>query len=486
MAIDKKLITALNQALAGEEEGFNLIYKETYDYVYARCRMIMRNDEDAMELLQETYFAAYRSLDKLTNPDNLFAWLGGIAYNQGMKMFRKKKDELLDENAEGLFDVQENADISTMPGYEMELKETADMIKEIIDELSEPQRAVITAYYYDEMSVTRIAELMDTSPGTIKSRLNYARKYIQKSMEEKEKRLGVRLYASVSAAVFTALSLKISTIHLSEEVAKSGYASICKKAGMTALSGSNLFSSGAGGTITAEQVAAGAAGGGTAAGAAGGGTAAGAAGSGTAAGAIGGGTAAGAAGSGTAAGVAGGGTAAGAAGGGIAVGTAAAGGAGAGITSVIVKVAVVTLLIGGGTAGVVYHHNRTTADESRSVTTESVTEQSDRGQNDGQAKSKEKETSGTDSRTEEDKLTTEEITSETTTTETTTESTTAEEPKTEQTTENVTTETATTQSQQKMEEQPEIESIEQSTQSAPKKEKKAKKEQEVEFDDMEF
>ena len=246
MAIDKELAEAVNKAIAGDEQGFNCIYTKTYSYVFSRCRMIMKNDEDASELLQETYIAAYKSLDKLSDVNNIFAWLGAIAYNQGMKMFRKKKDILPDEDGEALFDVQENADISTMPGYEMELKEVADIVKNIIDELPETQRAVIMAYYYDEMSVNDIAQMMEVSAGTVKSRLNYARKHIEESVCAKEKQMGIRLHTMLAPILFTVLGAKAGAVELSDNAAKQLYVGICTKSGVQAMSALELSGAGEG------------------------------------------------------------------------------------------------------------------------------------------------------------------------------------------------------------------------------------------------
>lgn len=230
--ISEELIEGFNNALNGKEEGFNVVYNQTYSYVYGRCRMIMKNDDDAMELLQETYIAAYKSLDRLEDINNLYAWLGGIAYNQGMKMFRKRKDVLLDEDAEGLFDIQENVDVSLMPGEELEIQETAVIIKDILDELSEVQRAAVTAYYYDEMSVSQIAELMETTTGTIKSRLNYARKYIQKAVEEKEKTMGIKLHSTSIPSILIAVYLRAEDYSITEMAAKTIYEKICGSMGL--------------------------------------------------------------------------------------------------------------------------------------------------------------------------------------------------------------------------------------------------------------
>lgn len=229
--IDEELINAINLFVKGEEQGFNIFYQKTYDYVYGRARLIMKNDEDAMELLQEVYIVAYKSIDTLNNAGAIYKWLGSITYNQGMKIFRKKKDVLLDEEGQGLFDVQETMDVSVKPEDSVDLKETARIIMAVIDELPEVQRAVVTAYYYDEMSVTDIANLMEVSTGTIKSRLNYARKSMKTAIEEKEKESGIKLHSTSIPAII--IAVRMLQEGYSFNGADACYTSICETLKLT-------------------------------------------------------------------------------------------------------------------------------------------------------------------------------------------------------------------------------------------------------------
>ncbi len=233
-AISKELIEALNMMLDGQEEGFNIVYRETYNYVWNRCRIIMGKDNDAMELLQEVYIAFYKSIDKLNDANTIFGWLKTACYYQHTMLLRKKKEVLLSEEAEGLFDIQETADTSVLPGVELELKETIDIIKGVIEELSEEQRAVVTAYYYDEMSVKEIAESLNVSDGTVKSRLNYARKHIKEAIEDKEKQMGIKLHSTSVPALILAIRSMIQGYTVSGAVMESSYVVIGSSLGFAA------------------------------------------------------------------------------------------------------------------------------------------------------------------------------------------------------------------------------------------------------------
>ena len=59
----------------GNEQGFNYVYSQTYNYVYARAKYIMQDDDDAIDLLQETYIQAYKNIGSLEDPNNVYAWL---------------------------------------------------------------------------------------------------------------------------------------------------------------------------------------------------------------------------------------------------------------------------------------------------------------------------------------------------------------------------------------------------------------------------
>ena len=103
MAVEKELIKGIELMLQGKEEGFNILYSHTYNYVFGRAKLIMKDEQDALDLTQETFIYAYRGIQSLENVNNIYAWLGGIVYRNGMKMFRKKRDILVNGDGESIF-----------------------------------------------------------------------------------------------------------------------------------------------------------------------------------------------------------------------------------------------------------------------------------------------------------------------------------------------------------------------------------------------
>lgn len=248
--MDDSLKKAIQQMKNGEETGFNAVYSATYNRVYFRAKQIMKKEEDAQDLTQIVFVEAYKNIHTLQAAEALYSWLDGITYNQGMKIYRKQRDVLLTEEAEGMFDILENNDISFMPEFTADQKATAEIVKGIIEELPELQKAAVVAYYFDGLKVERIAELMECSVNTIKSRLNYARKYIKERVEEKEKKEGYRLHVLGLPVLWYAIRTMSDRTTLTAQAAQTIYNGACSGIGLQASAIT------AGGAVAAEAVTA--------------------------------------------------------------------------------------------------------------------------------------------------------------------------------------------------------------------------------------
>lgn len=243
--MDEKLIKAIKEMADGKESGFNIVYSETYNHVFFRVKQHMNSDEDAQDLTQIVFVEAFKNIGSLQAPEALYSWLDRITYNQGMKLYRKKKEVLLSEEGEGVFDTLESNDIESMPELSMDQRETSKIIREIIEELPEAQKVTLIAYYFDHFSVGQIAEMEECSEGTIKSRLNYARKYLKDKILEKERREGYKLHAFALPLLWWAIKFMAEDTTMSASAAQSVYNGACAKVGLQA------------GAITVSNVAAG-------------------------------------------------------------------------------------------------------------------------------------------------------------------------------------------------------------------------------------
>jgi len=188
-----ELISAIRE---GDQEAFTILYEKTSQDVYRTARAILRDEEAALDVQQDTYVFAYNHLDQLKDPEKVLPWLRAIAVNRAKSVLRQQTPilftELENEEGEGL---PEQADLSpeASPELQLERKETAELVSEILSGLSDGQRAAVSMYYYEQMSVGEIAEALGVSPSTVKCQLIRGRKKIEEAVRALEKK-GVKLY----------------------------------------------------------------------------------------------------------------------------------------------------------------------------------------------------------------------------------------------------------------------------------------------------
>ena len=251
MSVEPELREAIERLKSGDQDAFHIFYIHTYQFVYARAKFTIRDEHEAQDLMQEVYLAVYRNIGSLKNTDSVYSWLGGITLRQGMKIVnRKKRNILLSEDQEGMF--EDLPDESRGTEERIARAEEIQIMKDCIYELSEEQRAVVLAYYYDEMKVEEIARLLEISEGTVKSRLYHARKRLKASLAELEKKQGYRLYSISIPAVLAAVGYLLGESTITAEAAGGIYSGICSCAGMknmTENTASNTVGNIAGNTV---------------------------------------------------------------------------------------------------------------------------------------------------------------------------------------------------------------------------------------------
>lgn len=259
MAITNELTQAVLLMQQGQEAAFATFYNHTYPYVYGKAKYIMHDEQDALDLVQETYVQAYRGISGIADVNNVYAWLGGIVYRQGMKIFNKKKEVLTSEGQEYLFDELEET--SATPEQTAEMTATANIVQSMIEELPELQRVAVMAYYYDNMKIDDIAAMCECSSNTIKSRLNYAKKYLKDRVVAHEKKYNYKLCSLSPAVLFFAFRTLFcgSKYAMQPAVAQGSFLAICNTLGINAYTVSLAgASAGATGNVAASAVGTGA------------------------------------------------------------------------------------------------------------------------------------------------------------------------------------------------------------------------------------
>ncbi len=197
-AEDLALVTAVK---GGDRRAFKVLMQRYQRKIYAVAFGFLRNQEDALDVVQESFIKVHRYIGKFEGNSTFYTWLYRIVANLCIDHLRKAKRHRDVEFDDGLRHDGKDEPSATFTPHLGHLGDPSDMLrrKEIaaaveasLDHLSEKHRAVIVMRELQGMSYEEMAQAMKCSKGTIMSRLFHARRNMQKLLTE---RLGACLPA---------------------------------------------------------------------------------------------------------------------------------------------------------------------------------------------------------------------------------------------------------------------------------------------------
>lgn len=197
----------VQKAKAGDKYAQSQLYESYYNSIYYTIKTIVKDEDTTLDLVQDTFLKGFTHLNSLDNAAVFLPWLKRIATNNAKNWLRKKQPLLFsqmaekdDEGEEQPVDFQD-MDLTKQPEEALDAKTKKQLLWDIIDELSDEQRLVINMFYFQQMSVSDIAQMLEVSPNTVKSRLNYGRKKIEAKVLDLEKH-GTKLYGLAPIVFF--------------------------------------------------------------------------------------------------------------------------------------------------------------------------------------------------------------------------------------------------------------------------------------------
>jgi RNA polymerase sigma factor (sigma-70 family) len=178
----------VRQTQEGDPAAFDVLMQRHMPRVYGVVYNMTHNHADTNDLLMETFAKAFRSIQGFKSDSAFYTWIYRIAMNQTLNHLRRNKHRAqvsLDDDESDLNDLPEFMDASMGVDIEKqaELQELQKKLNESLMRLSDEHRAVVTLFDIEGLSHAEIAKTMGCSEGTVRSRLFYAHKQLQKMLK---------------------------------------------------------------------------------------------------------------------------------------------------------------------------------------------------------------------------------------------------------------------------------------------------------------
>lgn len=187
----------------GNKKAFDKLYELTHNDVWYNCLSLLKDEENAKDIMQETYITAFLKLDTLNDEQKFCGWIISIAVNKCKNKLKGKVEYQIDD--EVLITEAETDELMLPEEYITKTEKRKVLLQIMEDTLSFNQYQTVLMFYFDEMSISEIAQGLEISEGTVKSRLNSSRAKMKTAIEDYEKKSGDKLHGVVVVPFFTTI-----------------------------------------------------------------------------------------------------------------------------------------------------------------------------------------------------------------------------------------------------------------------------------------
>lgn len=186
--MDKLLVARMRE---GDEKAFEEVVHLYWDRIYARVLQLLKNPQDAEEVTQDAFMRAHRGLENFRGDSSFSTWLfqiaTNLAHNRYWYWWRRKRDvsisldqSLNDDSDATLVDVLPSEDED--PTDETLTNELARRVEECLPLLSMKHQEILALRIKKNLSYEEIAQKLDISVGTVKSRIARARESLREKL----------------------------------------------------------------------------------------------------------------------------------------------------------------------------------------------------------------------------------------------------------------------------------------------------------------
>ena len=183
----------VEQVRSGNVAAFDELVVKYRERIYSIIYNLTSNREDAADLTQDAFIRAFQSINRFGGQSSFFTWLYRIAVNGAHTHLRKNRLRTffsIEQASEEEQTPEWLGQLAVEAGAEKEIfaRDLRQRLNEAFQKLSIKHRTVITLFEIDGLSHAEIAEIMECSEGTVRSRLHYAKTQLQSELQDLLKR----------------------------------------------------------------------------------------------------------------------------------------------------------------------------------------------------------------------------------------------------------------------------------------------------------
>lgn len=188
ISMDKSVIRYVKEIQDGNDQAFNDLYESIYDDVFRMACSALHNQADASDVTQEVFIAIYKNIHLLKEVEAFPLWVQRIVFTRCTRLFRKRKESLMNENHVRTLSYEAEKDKDFLPKEKFDDEREQELMRQMVSKLQPKHQEVISCVYFQEMSLKETADYLQRPEGTIKSQLFAARKELYGYIKDYERK----------------------------------------------------------------------------------------------------------------------------------------------------------------------------------------------------------------------------------------------------------------------------------------------------------
>lgn len=170
--VEKRLIRKLKK---GNEKAYIELLDIYGNRLLKTCYLILKDESDAEDVVQETFLKVFRQIDSFKGNSSLYTWIYRIALNLCKDKMKARKEFIIYEDTIESDDRVEDTVINDI---------NREILREKLSKLNPIYNEVLILFYFEELSIKAICEILEEKEGTIKSRLSRGRILLKDAIEK--------------------------------------------------------------------------------------------------------------------------------------------------------------------------------------------------------------------------------------------------------------------------------------------------------------